>query len=209
MIRCLLISFLALFLLGSCSKYTLNSNFIPIENSSKEVQNTYFSDKTEDYVYKTSIQIYHNNISGILIAKKTNNNTHRVVFTTEFGNKLLDFEISETTCKVNSIVDNLNKKSIIKILQNDFQLLLKTNYQIMQTFQNDSTIVYQSQQNKKQNYLFLNKTSNKLSQIIQTNKRKEKINLYFSSKNNIFAEKIVIQHLTMPLKIELNHLITN
>src|SRR6218665_2669598 len=50
----------------------------------------YFSDSNVDYVYKSNISVYGNELSGIFIIKKITENTHRVVFTTEFGNKLLD-----------------------------------------------------------------------------------------------------------------------
>ena len=85
----------------------------------------YFSDSTRDYVYKTNITVYGKELSGIFIAKKINDSTHRTVFTTEFGNKLLDFEISENSFKVNSIVAELDRKILINTLRKDFKLLLK------------------------------------------------------------------------------------
>ncbi|MNR67870.1 hypothetical protein D3C85_1920930 [compost metagenome] len=60
------------------------------------------------------------------------------MFTTEFGNKLLDFEISEKTFKVNSIVSELDRKILVNTLREDFRLLLKKEYQIQEQFENES-----------------------------------------------------------------------
>jgi hypothetical protein len=40
------------------------------------------------------------------------------------------------------------------------------------------------------NYLFISKGDEKLFKIVHFSKRKEKINIGFTSKNNIFAERI-------------------
>ena len=92
MIRYLLIS--ALFcLFVSCKSYQIK-DAVSVDNSSQFVQNQYFSDVSLDYVYKTHIEIYGNKMGGIFIAKRINDSIHRMVLTTDFGNKLLDFEIS-------------------------------------------------------------------------------------------------------------------
>jgi hypothetical protein len=147
-------------------------------------------------------------LSGIFIAKKINDTTHRVVFTTEFGNKLLDFEISETDFKINSIVDELDKKILINILKNDFRLLLRNNYVVKEQFDSQENRVFLTDNGKINNYLFVSKSDNRLIKIVNATKRKEKINLNITSENNIFASKIVIQHNNIKLRIELNYLQT-
>ena len=161
-----------------------------------------------DYVYKANITIYGNELSGIFIAKRINDTTHRVVFTTEFGNKLLDFEISENDFKVNSIVDELDRKILINTLKTDFRLLLKNSYVIQQQYDNSASKVYLTEEDSSNNYLFISKADNKLNKIVNATKRKERINLFFTSENNIFAIKIVIQHYNIKLRIELNYLQT-
>ncbi len=87
-----LCSLISLFFV-SCKTYQLK-DVKPISNKEKAVENLYFSSK-EDYVYKCQMDIYKNNVSGILIIKKISESTHRVVMTSDFGNKMIDFEISE------------------------------------------------------------------------------------------------------------------
>ena len=195
--------FLVLFLFSCGQKITKNFTPKPLEKTSYEAP--YFSNPEIDYVYKANITVYGHELSGIFIAKKINDTTHRVVFTTEFGNKLLDFEISETNFKVNSIVSELDRKILISTLKKDFRILLKKSYLINEQFENQTNTIYQSKDGKQYNFIFLSKENQKLEKLVYASQTKEKITISFSSENNIFAEKIEILHQNIKLKIELNY----
>ncbi|MES2748202.1 MAG: hypothetical protein V4648_07475 [Bacteroidota bacterium] len=202
----LLTSVLALLLLVSCATPAVVKDYNTVVLDKKVYQNPYFANPEIDYVYKANITVYGNELTGIFIAKKINDTTHRVVFTTEFGNKLLDFEISEIDFKINSIVDELNKKILINTLKTDFRLLLKTNFLVDEQFEKDSSKVYKSKdEGNKVNYLFVSTADEKLQQIVHASRTKEKIKLRFTSENNIFAQNIIIQHYNIKLQIELNY----
>ncbi|UUW10166.1 hypothetical protein NLG42_05030 [Flavobacterium plurextorum] len=202
-IQFLLINCFLAIVLVSCGSVTKNYTPKKLDKTSYEVP--YFSDSKTDYVYKTNISVYGNELSGIFIAKKINDTTHRIVFTTEFGNKLMDFEISETDFKVNSIVSELDRKILINTLKEDFRLLLKKQYLIQEQFENESNNIYKSADGKRDNYIFVSKKNQKLQKIVHASKTKEKFTLYFNSENNIFAENIQIIHQNIKLKIELNY----
>lgn len=187
----------------SCGSVTKNYTPKKLDKTSYEVP--YFSDSKTDYVYKANITVYGNEISGIFIAKKISDTVHRVVFTTEFGNKLLDFEISDTSFKVNSIVSELDRKILINTLRDDFRLLLKKDYSIQEQFENESDDIYKSKDGKFANYLYISKKDRKLEKVVHSSQTKEKFTLRFSSENNIFAENIQIIHQNIKLKIELNY----
>jgi hypothetical protein len=199
------ISSVALLFFSSCATHTVVKDFVPVTLDNTFFDVSYFSNPDTDYVYKANIKIYGKELTGIFIAKKINETTHRMVFTTEFGNKLLDLEISENDFKVNSIVSELDRKIVINILVNDFRLLLRNHYDCKAQFDSKESKIYLSEDGKLLNYLFISKSDNTLSKIVQATKRKEKINLFFTLENNIFASKILIEHKTIPLKIELNH----
>lgn len=199
----LLINCVLAILLISCGSVTKKYSPKKLDKTSYEAP--YFSNPKTDYVYKTNITVYGNEISGIFIAKKINDTVHRIVFTTEFGNKLLDFEISEKSFKVNSIVSELDRKILINTLRDDFRLLLKKEYFIQEQFENESDNIYKSADGKRDNYLFLSKKDQKLEKVVHASPTKEKITLTFSSENNIFAEKIEIIHHNIKLKIVLNY----
>jgi len=201
----LLISGFLFLILTSCATNSVVKDYIPVPLEKTVYLVPYFSNPTMDYVYKANISVYGNELTGIFIAKKINDTTHRVVFTTEFGNKLLDLEISENDFKVNSIVDELDRKILINTLVTDFRLVLRSHYTIKNQFTNNENTVYVAEDGKMLNYLFVSKSGNSLSKIVHASKRKEKINLFFTSENNIFASKIIIEHKTIQLKIELNY----
>jgi len=202
-IQFLLINCFLAIVLVSCGSVTKNYTPKKLDKTSYEVP--YFSDSKTDYVYKTNITVYGNEISGIFIAKKINDTVHRIVFTTEFGNKLLDFEISDNSFKVNSIVSELDRKILINTLKEDFRLLLKKEYLIQEQFENDSDNIYKSKDGKRDNYLFISKKDHRLEKVVHSSQTKEKFTLTFTSENNIFAEKIQIIHQNIKLKIELNY----
>jgi hypothetical protein len=199
------ISSILVLVLSSCSTNNVVKDYrnMPLDKMALEVP--YFSNPETDYVYKANITVYGNEFTGIFIAKKINETAHRVVFTTEFGNKLMDFEISETDFKVNFILEELDRKALINTLVTDFRLLLRSHYSISEQFENAENSVYLALDKNKMNYLFVSKSTHKLSKIVHASKRKEIINLFYTSEKDIFAEKIIIQHQNIKLKIELNY----
>lgn len=204
MIRFLQTSLLALFLI-SCKSYQVE-NATKKEPTTKVYQNRYFSDRETDYVYKATIEVYGNQLSGIFIAKRISDTLHRVVFTTDFGNTLLDFELSENSFKVNYIQEDLNRKIIVNTLRDDFRLLLRVDNPVQEEYENEESVVYKSADKKWFNYFFVSKSDKRLTKIVAASKSKEKIILGFESKNTIFAQGITIQHKNIKLKITLNQI---
>lgn len=197
----------ALFLLlVSCGSNKVVKEYRNVALKSNTFEVPYFSNKETDYVYKANITVYGKELTGLFIAKKIDEDTHRIVFTTEFGNKLLDFEISETDFKVNFILEELDKKFLINILVNDFRLLLRSHYTVDDQFENNFDIVYETLDKDKMNYLFVSKATNSISKIVHSSKRKKIITILYTSKKDIFAENIIIEHQNIKLKIELNYL---
>lgn len=194
-------------LFTSCKTYTLN-DVKPIPSSEKTVENLYFSSK-EDYVYKCQMDIYKNHVSGILIIKKISKTTHRVVLTSDFGNKLIDFEISEDDFKLNYVLPDLDKKIVINFLRNDFQQLLKQKYPVTESFENENSKIYLSKMDKKGYYLFFNKENNLLKQIVYTKNNKEKIDFTFDAKKNTFADSLNLQHKDFKINIKLFQITEN
>ncbi|SEW45704.1 hypothetical protein SAMN05421841_3365 [Chryseobacterium wanjuense] len=187
--------------LASCKTYKL-TNVQSIPNSEKTVENLYFSSH-EDYVYKCQMDIYKNHVSGILIIKKINETTHRVAMTSDFGNKLIDFEISENDFKLNYVLPDLDKKIVINFLKNDFQQLLKQKYPVSESFENGNSNIYLSKIDKKAYYLFFNNENGLLKQIIYTKNNKEKIDFTFDAKKHIFADSLNLQHKDFKINIKL------
>jgi hypothetical protein len=199
-LQSLVYSFLVL-LFVSCKSYKL-TEVKPVQSSEKIVENLYFS-SGEDYVYKCQMDIYKNHVSGILIIKKLNETTHRVAMTSDFGNKLIDFEISENDFKLNYVLPDLDKKIVINFLRNDFRELLKKQYPVSESFENNDSKIYLSKADHKAYYLFFNKESGLLKEIVYTKNNKEKIDFTFEAKKHIFADSLNLQHKDFKINIKL------
>jgi hypothetical protein len=197
----LLYSLIILGLAFSCKSYQL-TDVKPVSAAEKTVENLYFS-SSEDYVYKCQMDIYRNHVSGILIIKKISETTHRVALTSDFGNKLIDFEISDHDFKLNYVLPDLDKKIVINFLKNDFRQLLKRQYPVSESFENESSRIYLSNIDNKRYYLFFNKEDNLLKQVIYTKNNREKIDFTFDAKKHIFADSLALQHRDFKISIKL------
>lgn len=189
------------FTIISCKSFSLQ-DAKPVATDKKVVENLYFSSK-EDYVYKTQLDIYKNHISGILIIKKIAENTHRVVLTSDFGNKMIDFEISETQFKLNYVLPDLDKKMVINFLKNDFRELLRKTYPVKESFENSSSKIYVSELEKSRYYLYYDKETSLLKELNYTKNNKEKIDFRFDAKKHIFADSLNLQHKDFKINIKL------
>jgi len=203
--RFLLISIFFILLLTSCSLSTTKGLLEHAPNK-EYIINNYFSNLEKDYIYKTKLQILKYHFGGILIIKKIGKDHHRVVFTTEFGNKLFDLELIDNNFEVNFILDKLNKKFILKMLQHDFQTLLHQNNTINNQFSGKEEDIFQSNRDKYQNYYVFLKRSNDLNKIISASKNKEKLTITFSGIERGVARSISLSHKKFNAAMELDYI---
>ncbi len=100
----------------SCDKIVMNENDLaPVIPPSGLVK------------YKTNIDVLKNHLSGLLIIKKTDSLTTRIVFVTELGMKLFDFEAKGRHIEAVYVFDPLNKPLMIDALKRNFNNLLLLN----------------------------------------------------------------------------------
>lgn len=202
--RYLIISLLLLGL-SACSVLPTTKNLIG-KISQETINNPYFSNEKIDYVYKAKINAGNNNFGGLLILKKIKDKHHRVVFTTEFGNKIFDFEFINTNFKVNYITDKLDKKFIINALKKDFQLLVNEYNKATIQFRKDKKNIYKTTLNNKDNYYVLSKENNTLTKIVMASKRKEKMTISFRNIENNISKNIELKHHNFNMTIQLNYI---
>lgn len=198
LISCFCIVFL------SCSFQ--KSNFLLSQKKTVSViENKYFSNIDEDYVYKAKINVYKHKFGGILVLKKIKNNHTRVVFMTEFGNKIFDFELIEDKLKINFIFDELNKSIIVKALHKDYLLLSKQLITTEQQFLSNKEDVYQSNFNNQNNYYYFN-INDELYKVVMASKQKEKVSIFYNDFEKSIAKNIDIIHKNIKLTIHLNYI---
>lgn len=194
-----------LFIFTSCSLST-TKGYLEQDRSVDFVENNYFSDTETDYVYKANFDVYQHSFGGILIIKMIQNENYRIVFTTEFGKNIFDFELVNNAFITHYILEDLNRKAIIQTLQNDFQILVKQNNKVISEFKNDHEIAYQTKLKERFNYYFISNEIKQLTKIISTSKKKEKLVINFNQIENEIARDIEIVHQNLKLRIHLNYM---
>ncbi|GGX25040.1 hypothetical protein [Aquimarina muelleri] len=197
--RYLLISFCFFFV--GCASYPENNNFIKREISDLVLKNTYFSDKQKDYIYKATINVNDKPFGGVFIVKKIRNNNHRVVFTTEMGNKIFDFSFINEDFRVNYILEDLNKKILINILKKDFKVLIEESPLFLNAFSSNNYAVFETKIYDKRHYYYT--ISNQIHKIVRSGKGKEKVIFTFKNTDNFIANLIKIEHKNLKLTINL------
>ncbi|NMH27703.1 hypothetical protein [Flavobacterium silvaticum] len=165
------------------------------------IENTYFSNPETDYVYRTSIEIYGHDLGGILIIKKTSQGTHRLVLTTDFGNKLIDATMTNGVLTVNSIVEEFDRKLLIRTLEKDFSVILRDSFPI---YSSDATDVQHFSIIGDESYEII-KGLHGIEKIVRS-KRKPKAEYTFKAENDIFAHEIHIRHFDLKLEMDLKSL---
>lgn len=101
-------------------------------------------------VYKTSINIYGNNLTGLTLIKKTDS-AMRVVSMSELGIKYFDFEFpddQQLEFKVHYVMEPLNKDFIISKISKEFRLMFSLpNFErssVMMSKKNTSQLLFKS-----------------------------------------------------------------
>jgi hypothetical protein len=198
--------FFILILVSSCSSTYKNLTKEELLNS--EIKNIPyalpFSEKT--LIYKTDINFYKNDISGLLIIKKMDKNIYRIALTTQFGLKIFDFEMDHGVLNVKYCVEYLNKKIIINTFQNDFNLLLmqfesEAIYVIDNSIENQKIWQFTS---GKLNYNYIQNTDSEKIEIINLKKRNsEKISVGLHNYTDNIPRDVTLEHQNIKLKMKL------
>ncbi len=164
------------------------------------LKNPFFNNSSTDYVYKANIEAFDTTLGGIVVIKKLDEMHHRIVFTTEFGNKLLDFELQNGSFKINHILDEFNRKPLLKVIKRDFKLLLEDISPVRKELINREIVIYQTRDMGRNNFYVFDKKTKALKKIISAKYALKKVDISFTGTNNEVKE-IQIRHIGKNLNI--------
>ena len=189
----------------SCS-FPLTRGLTEDSPTDEYIANTYFSNTSTDYVYKANFEILNNNFGGILIIKKIGQYKYRVVFTTEFGNKLFDLELENGSIEINYIVDDLNRELILDMISSDFKTLLHEKARIDAQYNGDLEYILKSSFNGTKQYYVVLKETSVLTKIVSSTKNKENFAIDFLEIKGGIATVILISHKKFNAKLKLDYI---
>lgn len=201
----LLSSFLAVFItacsLGHYKRLT------PITTSEAPTLRSIFGDHFNSFLFKTNIRIYGKDFSGLLVTKQLKPDDYRVIFTTELGMKLFDFEFTDSAFTVQYCVPQFNRPALLKTIQQDISILLmsKINSRPLQQYtdRENKYTVYKQTDEKFGNYYFWDKNKNQLAKIEHAKGFRKKTTFTLDNYLDDIPGMIQIQHHDIKLKIEL------
>jgi len=204
--RNLLLSSFVLLILTGCKlgHYSRLKEATGTKTSLKPV----FGDNFNSFLFKTNIHIYGKDFSGLLVTKQLQPKEYRVIFTTELGMKIFDFEFKDTSFTLHYCVPQFNKPKLLKVIRQDIETLLMNNLEGRSvTSYTEPKEIYHIQRiqlGNYNNYYFTEKTSQQLLKIEHSKKRTIKTIFTLNDYKDGFPSNIIIQHYNIQLRIELN-----
>ncbi len=160
-------------------------------------------------LYTAQVNIVGNYLSGLLVIKAMPDSSLRVVFTSEMGLSLFDFEFTPNgEFKVHHIIKKMDRKAVIKTLRQDFELILMRGLSTEKAsvFRNDDRIYYAFPQKKGSNYYITGPDCKELLGIEKASKRKAIVVAVMKNYANGIPDTIGISHTTFQFNISLKRL---
>jgi len=180
-----------------------------IAYSSNELKSV-FNNNSKSILFNAEITFYSNYFSGLMVFKQMEDSSSRVVFTTQFGLKIFDFEFKGNDFTVKYCVEQLNKKSITNTLKRDIQLLLMNDIKAhtlirYKNIENSHLMVLKAKATTGCNYYFSDMNTS-INQIIKAGILRKKVNISFFGLPNEFPDSIKIEHYNIKLNIDMKHI---
>lgn len=207
--RNLLLSNFIILLLSGCT-FGHYGRLVQTKNVSSKLPSLkpIFGDNFNSFLFKTNISVYGKDFSGLMVTKQMSPKDYRVIFTTELGMKLFDFEFQDTLFTLHYCVPQFNKPKLLKVIQKDIEILLMNNITSKETIDySDKTgkcNVQKINNDKNSDYYFTEISSKHLVKIEHSKKRIKKSSYILSNYQNDFPSNILIKHYDLKIKIELN-----
>lgn len=202
--KLLLISFSFLVLSSCKSYYGPNTQKEEYTKGTFTVANTYFATVGEEHIFRAHIQVFKKEVSGLLVVKRMDEQLHRVVLTSDFGNTLFDFSIyKDQPYVINYVMPDLDKKIILNFLAQDFSYLVEDTYVLDAQARKDKETIYSGTYKKKKTFVVVNQQE-RVTEVIAAKARKPKIVFHYAAKEE--GEALEINHQNFPLTLRLTPL---
>jgi len=195
MIRSLIIS--SLLIVASCQQYSVVGKKITPEATNLTIP--YFDKNNFDYLYTARININKNDLNGIFVVKKIDENSKRIALLSDFGNTIFDFEYVNGKFNLKYIIEDLNKRIVIQKLKKYFELIIKSNYTIKSIYENEGELIHISKIKSKR--VKIVETNNVYNKIEKVSRLKTKAEVFFYSKSSI-ADSILFKSFEFPLEMK-------
>ena len=160
-------------------------------------------------LYNTTVDVVGNHLSGLLLIKKMPDSSIRMVFSNEMGFTFFDFEFATNgDFKVYSIIKKMNKRSVIKTLQHDFELVLmnKMEASTASVRTGNGLLYFIFPQRKGYNYYITDAGMNGLIRMERASNKKVIVEAVMKNYVNGIPDTIGLSHKTFEFNIGLKRI---
>ena len=166
-----------------------------------------FPNSFEKGLYKTNIKFLNKKYSGLMFFKHNSKAKEtRMVFMSEFGLKFFDFKLSDNgDFTVEYIVEELNNKGLISVLEQDIKLLFCKNVNDEVEYfktRKKGVFVEKFRKGKNRYYYFFNIDDNKVSSIEYSSRVFKNIEIDIKEYKKEVPSLIEIKHVNISLKLQ-------
>lgn len=159
--------------------------------------------------YDAGIDVVGKHISGLLLIKEMPDQSKRIVFTNEAGLTFFDFSFDVSgNFKVHYVIQQLDKKAVVRLLRDDFALLLGLPFKnpVWQSWEMGDERYFGVSEKNENHYFITGKDCGSLHRLESASKRKKKLTIEMVGNDVQKPDSITLQHHTFAMKINLKKL---
>ncbi len=174
---------------------------------SKGMLALFHAGKNESLVYKTMIRYKDKEFSSLTYLNALSDSVFKIVLLSNFGNTLLEAEISRDRFTVNNVISYLNRRPILKLLEADWRILLGGNLKtsIPELYSGNSQImVFDFVDGRTNNLYHYNPVTKSVTQIESYKGKSKKVHVSIDSRQGYQPEVFSIEHASLHLKITMS-----
>jgi hypothetical protein len=144
-------------------------------------------------------------LDGLLVMKTMPDSSTRIVFTNQAGPTFFDFGWAphDTAFTVYHIIDQMDKKAVIKTLRKDFELVLFKHTSQGRTLSDGTNRYYAFPQEKGTNYYITDSTCTRLLRAEKASKKRAVVVATLLNYQDGIPDSIHIEHLKFHFTIDL------
>lgn len=205
--RFVFVSVFCCFLLGSCSPKMFTGLKSAEGRYSKGMLALFHPWQNESLVYKTMIKYKDKEFSSLTYLNALSDSVFKIILLSNFGNTLLEAEISRDRFTVNNVISYLDRIPILKLFEVDWRILLGGNLKrsIPKLFtENSKSTVFNFVDGRTNNLYHYDLVTKSVTMIESYKGKSKKVLVNIDSMQDLQPEVFSIDHPSLNLKITMS-----
>lgn len=165
---------------------------------------TIFTDTTGAYLYKNKINLFGHYLSGLMMIKPMGGQDYKVAIATEFGAKILDFEITNGAFILHDCIPEMRRKLVMKIVERDMKMLLGIQVAPPKAITTEGAAKLYRFQAKRTSTVYTLGEAATVTNISGYKRKHKRVQISLSQFEGHVPTHITLEHFGMPVHIDLS-----